>query len=366
MSEKPTLVVYGNCAANFLAGVLRGVPALVERYDISWIRNFWVPPGARTEEPVDMGVLPRCAVFLEQVGNFRDDLLRRGAPLREIPLPPGCRRVRFPPLFFNTLWPFVARDPRSDVAIKPWCNEGPYPAHLANRLILEIMKETKDPEEIYQRFMATKVADKVNLDRLHSLTMTKIRRLDRESDVTVGDFIDSHFTTTRLFRVQVHPAGPMLRHFCEAVFGCLDLGAEPDGERLADIATGPGIGGYDAPVHPDIVRHFGLTWAEGLRYQHFADGWFSYEEFIRRYIRFDWCLSFYLGVHLAQDGNRLLEAETLLGEACKRPDAPPAFFRELGKVFERLGWTDRARAAYLRAASSGRISRSGLQPSPLA
>jgi hypothetical protein len=348
MTSKPTIVVYGNCAAQFLAHELRLVPELRDQFEIHWIRSFFVPPGYKLEEPVDPTALPRCKIFLEQAGNFRDDLLLRGAPLKEIPTPPGCRRVRFPPLFMSTLWPFMARDPRSEVAMKPWCNEGPYPAYISNRLILEILRDEKDLDRVYERFMAIKIKDHVDLDRLHDLTMLKIRRLDRESDVVVGNFIESSFTSKRLFLVQIHPAGPMLRHFYEETFRCLDL--KPPPERPAELEASRGIGSYDAPIHPDIVEHFGLTWAQGLKYRHYAEGHFSYEEFIRRYIRFEWTMLFYLGVHLAQDNSRLLEAEVLLNEAALRPNAPARFFQELGKVRERLGWTDHARRTYALAA----------------
>ena len=348
MTSKPTIVVYGNCAAQFLAHELRRLPAVSDNFEIHWIRSFFVPPGYYVEEPLDPTALPRCRFFLEQVGNFRDDLLRRGSPLNEIPIPPGCRRIRFPPLFLNTLWPFVARDPRNEVCMKPWCNEGPYPGHISNRLILEIMREEKDPDRVYERFMNTKIKDRVDLDRLHKLTMTKIRALDRESDVTVADFIDGSMASTRLFLVQIHPAGPTLRRLYEEILRCLDI--EAPSERLLEIEASRGIGGYDAPIHPEIVEHFGLSWARGLKYRHYAEGSFTYEEFIRRNIRFEWTMLFYLGVHLARDDSRLVEAEALLNQATLKPNASSQFFVELGKVRERLGWKDQARRAYLRAA----------------
>jgi hypothetical protein len=352
MDAKPTIVVYGNCAAQFLTGELRRFQVLTDQFDIHYVRNFYVPPGYKSDEPVDMSALPRCRFFLEQAGNFREDLQRKGAPMKEIPLPPGCRRIRFPPLFMNTLWPFVTRDPRSDVSIKPWCNEGPYPPDISNRLILEIMQEETDPDRIYDRFAAIKIKERVDLDRLHALTVAKIRTLDRESDLAMGPFIERSFSSKRLFRVQIHPAGPMLSHFCAEMFRCLELPDALTEERRSEIETGPGIGSRDGPIHPDIIDHFGLSWAHGLKYQHYSEGYFTYEEFIRQYIRFDWTMLFYLGVHLAQEDRHLLEAEALLNEASRRPNAPSRFFKELGKVRERLGWTDLARGAYIVAAQA--------------
>jgi hypothetical protein len=354
VTDKPAIVVYGNCAAEFLANELRRVPAVSEQYDVYWCRSFIVL--AKDDEPFDVGVLSRCAVLLEQAGNFRDDLQRWGGggqQFSDIPVPPNCRRLRFPPLFMNTLWPFATRDPRSEAAMRDWIEEGPYPQWICNSLILDIMKEEKDPDRVYERFCAIRIKDKVDLDRLHELTLAKIRGLDRDSDVTVGDFIEHNFSTLPLFRVQVHPAGPLLRYLCEEVFRALDLSGAISQERLDELQNFRGLGKYDAPIHPEIIEHFGLDWARNLSHCHFAEGYFSYDEFIRRYIRFDWTPLIYIGVHLAAK-ELLLEAEAVLAEAARRQRAPSSAFHALGNVRQRLGWADAARAAFVAAAYAPR------------
>lgn len=285
MASKPTIVAYGNCAAQFLAQELRRVPAVTQQFDVHWIRNF--TQQAPGDEPLDLTVLGRCAVLLEQVGNFRDDVLRKGGTLNAVPVPSGSRRVRFPPLFMNTLWPFIALDPRNEVLRSASNPEGPYPKYVCNRLILDIMKEERDPDKVYERFTAIRIKDHVDLDRLHQLTMAKIRALDLESDIRVAGYVERNFAAKRLFLMQIHPNGPMLRHLCEGVFEALGLLDAPAVARLGEIEEREGIGGYDAPVHPDIVEHFGLAWARGLTYRHYSAGCFDYDTFIKRYIRFE-------------------------------------------------------------------------------
>jgi len=352
VTVKPAIVVYGNCAGGFVAGHLRTIPAVTERYDVYWVRSFIFL--GKGDEPFDVSILPRCEILLEQVGNFQIDIQSRGGTqFRDVPIPENCRRIRFPPPFMNTLWPFVAPDPRSEGAVRDWIEEGPYPRYVCNSLILEIMKDEKDPERIYERFKAIRIKDKVDLDRLHSLTMSKIRGLDRESDIRLGDFVERNFVTRQLFHMQIHPAGPVLRYLWEEILRALGLSDAFPQERLEEIEYARGPGAYDAPIHPEIIEHFGLDWARDMSYCHFGEGYFSHDEFIRRYIRFDWTPLLYIGAHLAAK-DLLLEAEGVLVEAARRPNAPSSVFHKLGQVYQRLGWTDATRSALVAASRAPR------------
>lgn len=332
MSAKPTIVLYGNCAGQFLANRLRRIPSLTGTYDIHWIRNFsGAAPG---DEPLDLSALPRCQVLFEQVGNFKKDMQRGGGGLDQVPLPEGARRIRFPPLFLNSLWPFIANDKRSDALCRPWMIEGPYPKYVCNRLLLDILKEEPDPDRAWERFAAIRLRDKVDLDRLHALTMAKIRGLDRDCDIPVGDFIDKNFTRQQLFFMQLHPAPALLQYLFAYAGHMLGL---PDALLVEQVGqVEHGIGGYHAPIHPEIVEHFGLTWARGLTYRHYSEGWFTHEEYMKRNIRLEWNEPFYAAAHVAREG-KLEEAETALAELVRRPGAPAAYFRQLAQVYQKLG-----------------------------
>lgn len=352
MGDKPTIVIYGNCAGEFLAQELRRIPAIAELYEVHWILSFSVPEdNPEFGRPQDMSALPRCKILFEQVGNFRADIKKLGGDLKEFPVPQGVQRVRFPPLFLNTLWPFVATDPRNKATIRPWRIEGAYPRAMANRLIIELMREENDPERVYEKYMAIRIADRVDLDRLHGLALSKIHALDRDSDIVVGEFVERNFTTLRLFVEQLHPTGPLLRHFCEQAFRHLGLPDAVAAPRLAEIEGRIGLGAFEAPVHPQIVEHFKLDWARGLTYRYFSEGNFTHEEFVRRYIRFEWAELFYVGWLLARQG-KFLEAEAVLREAAKRPRAPVTFFQALGTVRQKLGWIELAAEAYAAAKSA--------------
>lgn len=351
MSTKPAIVIYGNCNAAVLNEALTMLPAVAEQFELYWTRSFTTDGYVDGSRRIDAEILRRCAFFFEQIGSFRDDFLRRNSDLKDIPLPPGCRRFRFQPLFMNTLWPFVWEDPRNASTRAPALGEGAYPKGLCNRLIGELLREESDPERVYQRFMEIRIRDKVDLDRLHALTLGKIRALDRDSDIMFGDVIESRFATERLFLMYLHPNGPLLRYLCQEAFRLLDVPADQAIGRLAVLESYK-LGTYEAPIHPEIVEHFGLKWAEGLKYRHHDDGAFTHGEFVQRYIRFDYAREYYLGASFARQGN-FPEAFALLGTAIQRPNAPAKFFEEYGRVSSKLGYQDIARAAFRGALQRG-------------
>src|SRR5712691_3044749 len=68
-TTKPTMVIYANCAGQLLAYQLRQLSVITDRFDVHWIRNF--SSRAEGDEVFQPDILPRCEVFMEQVGNFR-------------------------------------------------------------------------------------------------------------------------------------------------------------------------------------------------------------------------------------------------------------------------------------------------------
>lgn len=330
---RPALVVYGNCQAGFVSQALRCVQPLASDFEIVWIRNIPDPDGMLR---IDASVIARAAVLLEQVGNFGNDGILRSDGALRVTFPEACRRIRFPPLFMTTLWPLVAIDPRNAATILPAQAEGAYPHFLANRLIMQLMADGGSPDAVLERFLATPIGTIVDLDRLHRLTMSKIRKLDRDSDVAVGDMIDAAFTQERLFAMQLHPTGALLARLLRGLIAT--LGAAPDAPnttRLLDaIARWPGPGNYDAPIHPQIAEQFGLQWVNGMRYRYFEEGYFDFESCIRRYIAFEHIREFAFAAELEQRGD-LVHAEAALRRGIElHPNAPNLHMR-LGLLLEK-------------------------------
>jgi hypothetical protein len=347
--DNPAIIVYGNCQADFLADMLRRVPAVAANYDVIMIRNL--PDLEGLQKQLTQNLARRAAVVLEQTGNFGNDgTLRVGGQLN-LDIPSSCRRIRFPPLFMTTLWPFVALDARNAPTMLPAHMEGAYPNFLANRLILQLLADGHPSETVYERFRAIRIGDVVDLDRLHRLTMSKIRKLDQDADLPMAALIEAGFTRERLFTMQLHPSGTLCAHLARSVLGALGVATDaPRLERLLHaIARWPGIGGYDAPIHPEIVEHFGLEWADGLTYRYFEEGFFDFETCMRRYIAFEHVPEFRFAAELERTGD-LVNAEAALRRGIDLHRKLPYLHLRLGLLLERQGRLREAAVALTHAA----------------
>lgn len=333
---RPTIVFYGNCAAGILRNFFAGFPDLSEEFDIWWIRSF--------EKHLSLDrlrdIMGRCAIYAQQVAHSREGWFDKIEDARAL-LPVSCRTVRFPPLILNSLWPFVVPDPRNRPSAI--CHEGPYPAYLGNRLILDLLREETCPERVLDKFLEIKIADVCDPGRIHELSLNGLRRLEQKTDVAISGFIDARFRTERLFLMPIHPTGALCRELCRLMAACLELPL-PHSElarRLSLVGRHHGVGSYDAPIHPQIAAFFGLEWADGLLYRHHEDGRYSFEDFMLRYIKFEHTPEYFEGVAHAKRG-LWAAAERCFRTAVTRNDRSAAYHALLGRSLVEQGRTAEA------------------------
>ena len=164
------------------------------------------------------------------------------------------------------------------------------------------MEEETDPERVFERFMQVDPREHTNLDRLFDATRRQFKLNEAQSDIELWDGIESRFRSERLFWDAGHPAWACWWPVAEAMLQFLDqylhLGVDAQvmkalRSRLDQISP---LRYYDAPVHPRIAEHFGLSWHRpDMRYRLDHDGWFTYEEWVRRFIGFRFDLRCYSG-----------------------------------------------------------------------
>ena len=95
----------------------------------------------------------------------------------------------------------------------------------------------------------------------------------------------------------------------------------------------------EAPLHPSIIAHFGLTYADSqTRYRYFSEGSFTFAEYVLRYMRYEWNFTLAEGFHLAREGHTE-PAVAALERAVALSPRSPAGHSVLSEMLARQGRT---------------------------
>jgi len=260
-------------------------------------------------------------------------------------LPPGdmpttAQLVRLPNLYCDYLWPFAGRSHpknRGNFALAG----GPYPAEHGDRFLDQMMAEGVDEDEAVRRYLAMDVVREGELDsRLEDRNAIQ-GRLDETGGFSLAGYIAENFRTEPLFRTRQRITIPLLRRLMAQLLPKLGVhGFAP--ERITRVPFPAGA----QPIHPGVAKHFGLSWAGvGQRYPVNQEGFFDFETFCRRYMRFAWNEALHRGVEKARTdpGNALADVEQGLAES---PDSPLGK-RALAAARYATGLTDEPPASLL-------------------
>jgi Flp pilus assembly protein TadD len=194
--------------------------------------------------------------------------------------------VRFPNVYAIFYWPYTnQRHPRNDEIGKGY-DEGPYPNELGdsflNRLILEHVPADK-ALEIYLREDVSARAD-----RLLELNAEMQRKRDDAAGMDIQSHIGRHFRDDHLFRTSAHPNMRIFSLVAEGVFRRLGYTKGMVETALVAQRVSP-FPRVALPIHPGVIRHLGLRFASAeTRYPYFDEGDYTFAEYVRRYMNFEW------------------------------------------------------------------------------
>src|SRR3954451_16651774 len=91
-----------------------------------------------------------------------------------------------------------------------------------------------------------------------------------------------------MFRTPYHPELDVSIMFCSQLFAKLDVAADLVDRMRESLPAAP-FPRTEAPIHPAVAGHFGLHYVHpGSKYVFADEGRFTFEEFCRRYMRFEW------------------------------------------------------------------------------
>jgi len=270
--QKKTIAVYGDSQAEAVSLVLSGLPAVSAEFEIAYFSGS----AANSVAPQ----LQEGSIVCEQQPG-ESSLVRAKAPQ-------NIRRVRFPRLAFNLLWPFNCINPfnKPEPPLYPF---GRFP--YGDSFIVSCINRGVSADTILDYYSAAEWPPTwPNLDKLFQVESARLSAQDGRNNVKIGSFALKYFRKRRLFWAANGPANKLLAELVYRLLHAM-LGAEqPIGRaQIEDVLFhfGPRdlLGAMSVPVHPLVARHFGLEWyAAGDLYAYFGERELTYEQYFSEMI----------------------------------------------------------------------------------
>lgn len=211
------------------------------------------------------------------------DLTTDGQTVPDSLIRVGTLKIAVPVVDGSFLWPF-AEKPHPRNAPSEGLPDGPYPAGFGDSYLDNLVAQGVEEDEAVSRYLALDIGQEAGLDdRLRTCLATQAR-LDASSGFDLAAFIAENFRTQTLFTTRDHLALPLFKHVGWRLF------------RQMGIASDRILGMFDTyfppdamPIHPGVLRHFGMAAPPAdHRYPLIDEGSFTFEQFCRRYVRFEW------------------------------------------------------------------------------
>ncbi len=252
-------------------------------------------------------------------------------------------RIFIPMVTAAFLWPFAGSPHPKNVGT-PFLAGGPYGGEAADSYLNRLIVSGVDPDEAADTYTDLDVNSRVNLDRLFEIVMDRQRSRDEAADYRIADIMARHFRTEQIFLSPYHPNVRIATELASRFFQ--QLGAQPDEiERMRHCTRITPFPKSELPLHPSVCRHFGLDFiAPDRRYRFMNEGLFTFREYARRYMRYEWNEALEEGMHLAHTGQPDAARERL-SQAVARSPRSAAGSGALSHVLNNLGQKDAAIAA---------------------
>ncbi len=211
------------------------------------------------------------------------DLSADGASVPDEMIQVGTLRIAVPVAVCDFLWPF-ASGPHPRNTYVSGLPEGPYPSGFGDSWLDGMAADGVDEDSAIARYLALDIAAAGGLDGALQATLGMLARLDAATGFDLADFIDDRFRKQALFTTRDRFALPLFRHVAARLFGQMGVAAS----RISLLSeTYFPVGSM--PIHPGVLAHFGIVQPPAdYRYPVLDEGFFTFEQYCRRYLRFEY------------------------------------------------------------------------------
>ena len=307
---------------------------------------------ARTGDVVDYvasyeNVTPEARAIIEGADLIVEQLFDVKQQAETTGLAAATPRLYIPMVTAAFLWPFAGQAHPKNTPL-PWLPSGPYGGEASDSCLNQMIAAGKSAENSVEIYANLGVKSRVNLDRLYELVMDRQRSRDQAADYHIADLIERYFRTEQVFMSPYHPNLRIALALATRFFQ--QMGARQDDiDLLHNCVRVTPFPKTELPLHPDVCRHFGLTYVgPDRRYRFMSEGSFTFRQHALRYMKYEWNEALEEGTRLRQAGNMEM-ALGQLTEGLRQSPESAAGHAALSHILVQSGDTDRALAEITRA-----------------
>jgi hypothetical protein len=274
MTRRPVLLLRGSCQLEKMGLMLRALPQVNQAYDIH-VSASYARRNGDSVDPPPADVIAACKIFLYQVAPFKPP-----PPFAE-ELIARVRSIRVPFASGDVFWPSEAQcghDPRY-----PELPGGRYP--FGDLILGRLLRTDADDESVVDQYLQLDFAELFRLDEAIEKWYRFLEKLEAETVIDVSGFVRRNWRTRRLFWDSLHPANCLIARIAGELTSMLGT---PVNEHEIEAAQKVVEDNFIMkPIHPSLIRYFGLTWAHGNDlYSHLDDPPVTSREWYLRYVAY--------------------------------------------------------------------------------
>jgi tetratricopeptide (TPR) repeat protein len=258
--------------------------------------------------------------------------------------------IHYPVVMCGFLWPFAGRARHPKNRGYSFFGPGPFNVPMGDGFLNRLIRKGVSADEAVERYLSLDFNKVTSLNRLYEHTINTQRARDAKTGFSFADTIERFFRSESLFMDVGHVRLTVFRVMARQLYAAMGVSETTIENALANLINSPFPAAREMPIHPAIGRHFGLPYAtETATYQFLYEGRVTFDEYVRRYMRYQWNQDLHEGIWLAtrRDDDRAL---ALLDSGLRRSPESSIGHRARSEVLARRRRYEDALADAKRAA----------------
>jgi cytochrome c-type biogenesis protein CcmH/NrfG len=192
----------------------------------------------------------------------------------------------FPMVMAGFMWPYANEAHVRNVSESP-ISDGPYPAQMGDSYLNRLISKGTSVDDALELYLSLDIGKAAHLDRLMELYLDRQRQRDAAVGFSIAPVIEAEFRTRKLFLTAEHPDTWLFGVMAKQLLESMNVPSAVISNALATLTRSP-FPPTELPLHPGVIKHFGLTFADPNDSYRFADeGDISFSEYVCRYMRYE-------------------------------------------------------------------------------